>query len=756
MTEERHLPIKIVIPSKKDIRKPESTGGPRKIFCNIDSSVCNGFVRQISDVNKYFEPVFRRYPNLPAVAKIILKEDALAKSHRPTGLLNNTTCPIIGVRKIGELLVSIRPQGLSALSSKFQRKLSKSATADISTIKQIEPYSELDAIGPYGYKKLDEYIEKGVDIFKLRLFRHSNRALDGNLRKELLNKVSALGLGSPDNIHYSSGIRIFRIRGVTSEKLRDLAKFVGTRSISTFPRYKAIKTSAHRVNVLSIDDFPPPQEAENYPTVGIIDTGIDPSNRFLAPWIVRRHEYVATANRSHEHGNFVSGLVIHPRLLNQSDPRFPNVHSRVVDVMAVPGVGSISEDELLTILEEVIPKHSEVKVWNLSLGLDDPCVDYEFSELAIALDELQDRYNVTFVFAAGNYEIRPYRGWPPEDLGEDDRICSPADSVRGLTVGAIAHRDTPNSRVRIEQPSPYTRRGPGPVFIPKPEVSHYGGNCDRNGNYRQMGILSIDGAGNLAEAIGTSFSAPIVASLFANVQNVVAGTLSRTLAKALLIHSCVLDGTPVKARTLKYRGFGVPPDLLKILNCPPWAATLIFELELVPGIEFERWPFPIPNCLRIADDIVQGDIAMTLVYDPPINAEYGAEYCRANVDVSLGTYDVDSNNKRHHQKKIPPEPQDISRLYERYLIEHGFKWSPVKVYRRSMRRLKGKDWRLKITVNHRSGFYTARRQPLALVITIMDPNKEGRVYDEVVRNMNRLGWSTVDLQVQERIRSQLR
>src|SRR5262249_51924419 len=154
---------------------------------------------------------------------------------------------------------------------------------------------------------------------------------------------------------------------------------------------------------------------------------------------------------------------------------------------------------LLIILEEVVKKHPEVKVWNLSLGTSDTCVDGLFSDLGIALDDLQDQYGVLFVLSAGNFTAPPLRGWPPEDLGETDRICSPADTVRGITVGALAHVDRPNSRVRAGEPSPFSRRGPGPVFVPKPELSHFGGNCDARLSYVQTGVLSLDGSGNIAE-----------------------------------------------------------------------------------------------------------------------------------------------------------------------------------------------------------------------------------------------------------------
>ena len=60
-----------------------------------------------------------------------------------------------------------------------------------------------------------------------------------------------------------------------------------------------------------------------------------------------------------------------------------------------------------------------------------------------------------------------------------------------------------------------------------------------------------------------------------------------------------------------------------------------------------------------------------------MNASYGAEYCRSNIEVSLGTYDPDKDGKRHQKKQVPEDPKLTGSAYEQDLVEHGFKWSPV-------------------------------------------------------------------------------
>lgn len=50
-------------------------------------------------------------------------------------------------------------------------------------------------------------------------------------------------------------------------------------------------------------------------------------------------------------------------------------------------------------------------------------------------------------------------------MGERDRIISLADSVRAITVGSIALYETVDSIVKTNEPSPFSRRGPGANYI---------------------------------------------------------------------------------------------------------------------------------------------------------------------------------------------------------------------------------------------------------------------------------------------------
>lgn len=713
---------------------------------------------QIAEVREQFAGILQKRSYLPAVARVILKKEALAKSHRPTHLFEKDSCPIIGGEDFGHLLVSVTSSGLDELEKDVARGSTADLKADVSTLRRIEPYTADDAAGDGGLVKLQRLVEQHrPDQLRIRLFRHGRSRADGAVYEEFLKLAHILKLEVPESLPYLSDLLLFRVRGVTPDVIPALANFVGTQSIGFVPEFE-VTAQYVPVGKIKEADFPAPISGVEYPIVGLIDSGTDPTNKLLQAWVVDRDEDdVPRADQDNSHGTFVAGLLANGFNLNHKDPQFPRTQCRIVDVVAVPKPTTpLMEDDLLNTIRRAVRKYPQVKVWNLSLSRKDMvCRDDAFSEFGMELDEIQRLFDVSFVSCAGNFEELPLRGWPPENLGERDRIHPPADSALGVSVGAMAHVDRPSSRVRPREPSPFSRRGPGAAYLPKPEVCHIGGNCDGQLNYRQVGVLSVGTSGQVCEAIGTSFSTPIVASILANIRSGTASPMSRTLAKALLVHSAALGHGPIDAAELRYRGFGVPGDLSDVLTCPPWQATLIFEPELHPSKKlFARADFPIPKCFRRPDGRVEGEFLMTLVYDPPLSPNAGAEYCQTNVDVSLGTYDIGKNGKAAHESKIPLEPRDYGKLYEQHLVEHGFKWSPVKVYRKSLEATGGQRWRLMLNLLYRASVVSAAEpQRAALVVTLLDPSRQKPVYDEVVRAMQTSGWPTLDLQVNARLQA---
>lgn len=325
-------------------------------------------------------------------------------------------------------------------------------------------------------------------------------------------------------------------------------------------------------------------------------------------------------------------------------------------------------------------------------------------------------------------------------------------------IGSVAHKSNNRTLSRPGEPSPFSRRGPGVAFMPKPEVCHYGGNCDSSFNYAQTGVVSTTGNGALVESIGTSFSTPLIATLASGAMSATQGdALSINMTKALIVHSAALRSRKTKAAELRYKGFGVPGSLRELLECEPHRATLLFEPEIPSNRRiFSKLDFPIPDCFRTDDGKLRGGFMLTAVYDPPLSEEGGYDYCRANVEVSLGSFDpANPGEEASHSKLVSFHPKDYSQLGERHLIEQGFKWSPVKVFQDEFRGRAADQVRLRVQLYMRDRNFDAITQSVAIIATLYDPGKTLPVYDQTVQVLQATGWQTIPIELRQEIRERI-
>ena len=256
-----------------------------------------------------------------------------------------------------------------------------------------------------------------------------------------------------------------------------------------------------------------------------------------------------------------------------------------------------------------------------------------------------------------------------------------------------------------DHPSPFSRRGPGPGMLVKPDVVHYGGTCASDGQ-PVGGIRGPYRNGIPLEAIGTSFAAPRVAAQLAQL----VGFLPEPepeLLKLLLLLSCTSRGDHDADRreSVNYYGFGVPESPVAILSCNPWECTVLLHGDIRPGRTLHV-PFPFPPSLEDHQQR-RGSVRIALVYTPFLDSSKGSEYCQTNLTASFGRqFDYPPKDSRRYKREIPPLPQKggTGAQQEEDLIEHGWKWSPTKVYERTFTRMqihpKEIGWRLSLELLH--------------------------------------------------------
>ena len=757
MANNDRLPIQVVVPRQTDY-SAVSGGGSNKPLCPFTEELRMDIENQCIDLQQGFQESFHQFPATPCIAKVTMKKKAIAKSHKPTALFKSGTCPIVGSEKIDEILIKVTPSGLNHLINTVKASSTKEIQIALTKIEKIEPYTISEKIVIPNYNSLD-VIDQAI---KVKLFSFDDEAdseyyLQGF--EKLLNDLNIADMAK--RLKYTKSMNIYKVECCDKNILERIVSYPGVHKVSFFPQYACEQPNLEAAkNVLP--DLETPKEGVDYPIIGIIDSGVSLNNKYLASWIYKKEEYISLEYQNNDHGTFVAGVIEYGNILNGISGK--QQHFKILDAVVFPNTDPtrgktdvLSEDTLIDNLHDLMTKYSrEVKVWNMSLGTNMICRDI-ISDFAIVLDEIQDLYGVDIIISAGNYTDTPLREWPPAiDRFESDRLTIPSDSVRALTVGSIANIGV-SGFVEKGMPSPFSRKGPGANFLIKPEVVYEGGNCTAGLSCKGTGLVSFDTDGNLVEGIGTSYSAPGVAALYATIRNSVIEEDAREYAKAFLIHNCEVPNSVKKIvpEYNKYFGFGRPNHMLEqIVTCSKSKVTLVFTGELFDSTFIEFNDFPFPSSMIVNNKCI-GNIKMTLSYTPRLNSNYGQEYCRANIDAHLGTYDYinEIGKVQGFSGEVPLEKKWDAK-YEASRVKNGFKWNPIKSYSRKLiDGIQSKPWRLMVDCHGRLGEgYSG--QKFVLLITLEDINNND-IYTEIIQMIRERGFLYNSLKIQSQVRQSI-
>ncbi|MEO2262574.1 S8 family peptidase [Dorea sp. YH-dor228] len=690
-----------------------------------------------------------------------LQEDATAKSKRKD--ISNFFQPkkiggVIGLTATNKLIVSF--DSLDEFKEISDRlKNYESNDYAISCIEDFEEYVPSVAIADdaCNYKvKLVDYQNYEQNLAMRHLFEHI-------LESKEIEYIRT---------DYSEEFYIYKLKNITNSVLDEFEEsdiFNALFSVEPMPKYVVSLDGMDDKNDIPINE---PDDTKNYMTIGILDNGVAKIPH-LTPWMeIERWSPYPETSINPTHGTFVAGVALYGDDC-EGKKWVDHKGLKVFDATVFPDTTKegLDEDELIANIKEAVRLyHDKVKIWNLSISITRPVTDTKFSDFAIALDAIQDEYNVLICKSAGN--CRNFEKNRPKG-----RIHEGADSVRSLVVGSIAHDKGKYDYSEINDPSIFSRVGPGPEFIIKPEISHYGGNAGVNpkGETVTTGVKSFSKDGGLATSVGTSFSTPRITSLAAGVQQELSEEFDPLLLKALITHSASYPigmTVPVTERT-KQVGFGLPKTVPEIIYNSPYEATLILRDNLAKGDKIDIMDFPMPQCL-IKDGYYTGQIIATLVYDPILDPSQGIEYCQSNLDVKFGSYDAKVErdiNQRHilnpvgrkgaqnlfrgsvfSKTKMKNKTGDFA-LRERLQIQYGDKYYPVKKYAIDLSELtdqrkidylsSDKKWFLFLQGVYREHIERMAQlesfqlsQEFCLIITIRDPYHKEKVYDKVTQKLD--------------------
>ncbi|MGJ7099168.1 S8 family anti-phage peptidase IteS [Morganella morganii] len=720
--------------SRGDLGSIETAGGGAKELVDVTAEYRQGLVNNLTNTKNYLQTKLSAFPGSLGTIVFKLREQGIAKSHRPNKVTREAGLLNAGHAKINEMLVAAHSGSFDALESVILNRRIKEVVANLSAIESIEPWDEERKI-PSGREALFD----SPNIL-VRLFQYTAESATSDNYENVINILNNNDVDYQP-IRQRRGPPLLRLKdlSVDHDTLLDiLINHPGVRSLVPEPIYSASPVNTSFVEEIVIDNYPAP--TDELPLVAVFDTGVSPIAVTVSPWVASSDTYVVPPDTRYEHGTMVSSLVSGAHFLNDGHSWIPNTTSRVHDVCGLDEGGTYIADLILR-LTEAVTKRPDIKIWNLSLG-GGPCSEHIFSDFAIALDKLSDQFGILFVVAAGNYVDAPIRTWPnPSLLGGADLVSSPGESVRALTVGSVSHIDAADALSSLGTPTPYTRRGPGPVFTPKPDIIHTGGGVHEPWSTGASSLKVIGPDNRLCASFGTSFASPIVASLAAHTWQKIATNpdfnVSPSLVKALLIHSAQLSSPDYSAIERRYYGAGIPEEVVETLYDTDDRFTLIFQTFLVPGMRWRKENYPIPASL-INNDKFKGEIIITAAYAPPLDPNAGSEYVRANVELSFGL--IEDNSMKG---KVPMEGDTGQSGFESAQIEHGGKWSPVKIHRKAFRRgIASGNWALQAKVTLRANEPALSEPlPVTIIVTLKSLNGDTRVYSDGVRALSINNWA---------------
>ncbi|HEV2740405.1 MAG TPA: S8 family peptidase [Candidatus Elarobacter sp.] len=500
---------------------------------------------------------------------------------------------------------------------------------------------------------------------------------------------------------------------------------------------------------------------ESYPVVGIVDSGISDT---LAPWVIWRHDYIDAAHLEPDHGTKVASIafaggILNPHLSLDAGPcRLVDIPLYLQDAALkrayFPGGAEQLLDEMASAIAEAKERFN-VRIFNLSMNSRSQASLSYYSDLARKLDDIADTFDVLIVCSAGNLRGAEERAeWPADHeralaiiaSGASENLLVPAEAIRGLAVGAI---NPPGAAAFVSGAlANYSRRGPVLQGVSKPDLCHFGG-C---GSQIHTGVNAVDAHGYILAVSGTSFSAPFVSRLFAELDWQTRQALSTQSLIALVIHSAKIEA-PLDHRAFRgvaqhLVGCGLPQSASEILTSSNDELTLIFEGTLGHGQSLV-FDFNWPRGLADAQGSCRGDVRLTIVARPFLNYQYGAELSRVEVSASLQQAKPAGG---YIGRLTAGSPDDGDFAFETELIDESKKWGPIKRLDRQFRGIgTSTSWRLRVNSLLRlEETIPERGVPFSVVLTIGAENSN--IFNELRSDLGAIGTRLVSVRDVIRVR----
>ena len=382
----------------------------------------------------------------------------------------------------------------------------------------------------------------------------------------------------------------------------------------------------------------------NSPEVGVIDSGIMESHKYIEPAIdfLKSKSYVrgdiSTADKVQNggHGTKVAGAVLYPHgVSNLSVPYQLPCFIRNLRVLN-------HQNELLNqfpaaLMKKIINENEGCQIFNLSINSHSPFRKKHMSSWAAMIDTLMYERDVLFLISAGNIrkpDIRHYlttgRSYPDYLYEPFCRLANPAQSSFALTVGSINHTEYNDANWKSlggkDEVSAFSRIGTGIWGKIKPDVVEYGGGLvnSKNGmnsikeneeTSPELIRSTLHGGGAYSkDSTGTSFAAPKVSHIIAELRKLYVNE-NANLFRALVVQGARLPNDHFRnpsSTIIQHFGYGLP-SLERITTNTEQRITF-YNTGKINAEEAHLYSLQIPEKIRNQGDNYEILIEVTLAY----------------------------------------------------------------------------------------------------------------------------------------------
>ncbi|WP_301000642.1 hypothetical protein [uncultured Parasutterella sp.] len=236
---EKNLPIKLVLQKASDVQSNPGRGSI-KYFCEVTPQLQKAISEKFEGMLLFYEDVFQENELIPAVGKITVKPEAIAKSHKPNDLCRH--CPIIGSEDLNEIYIKLTKQTIRKTISLINRPPSEKFRANLTAIQDIQPITGSEKISTslvqMSQQKQFELVKGKI---KVKLFDFDDEFDNTQIMAYVLKKLASLGLADRhETIAYGNQIKYIKIQANSYEDVENIARINGVKSVDFFQEYSLL------------------------------------------------------------------------------------------------------------------------------------------------------------------------------------------------------------------------------------------------------------------------------------------------------------------------------------------------------------------------------------------------------------------------------------------------------------------------------------------------------------------------------------